>query len=311
MVPGLVHKRLTSYDGTELAYQVRGEGPAVVLANGLGGTYEAFRHVYSALGDQYRILCWDYRGLYRSARPKDLSTLTVPHHVRDLLVLLDRERIQRAVFLGWSMGVQVNFELARRHQDRMAGLVVLNGTYGSPFRTAMASRLARYIIPPALSLMKANANLFARASNVALGWNGLVPMMARLGLVSYDIDEEAMRAVAEDFRTLDYGIYSDMLRALGAHDARDVLQGLKVPTLIIAGDRDLMTPVFTARKMNRRIHGSRLVVIAGGSHYAPIEFPHLIELELRRFLGGIKGWDAPRPDYPQAEPSGPSTETNR
>jgi pimeloyl-ACP methyl ester carboxylesterase len=310
MVPGLVHKRFHSFDGTELAVQVRGEGPAIVLANGLGGTYEAFRHVYAALGDRYRIVCWDYRGLYRSGRPKDLSTLSVPGHVRDLIQLLDRERIQRAVFIGWSMGVQVNFELARHHQDRMAGLVVLNGTYGSPFRTAMASRLARYIIPPALSLMKANANLFARASNVALGWNGLIPMMARLGLVSWDIDEDAMRAVAEDFRTLDYAMYSDMLRALGAHDARDVLPRLKVPTLIISGDRDLMTPVFTARKMNRLIHGSRLVVIAGGSHYAPIEFPHIIELELNRFLAGIPGWDAARPDYPQARGPAPPTETD-
>src|SRR5262249_31848479 len=186
---------------------------------------------------------------YRSGRPRDLGTLTIPHHVRDLVMLLDREGIDRAVCLGWSMGVQVNFELARQHRRRMAGIVVINGTYGSPFRSAMASRLARYVIPPALTLMKANANLFSRASHVALGWNGLIPVMARLGLISYDVDEEAMRAVAEDFRTLDFALYSDMLRALGAHDARELLPGLGLPTLIITGDRDLMTPVFTARKM--------------------------------------------------------------
>lgn len=39
MVPGLEHRRIAAGDGTQLAYQVRGEGPAVVLANGLGGTY--------------------------------------------------------------------------------------------------------------------------------------------------------------------------------------------------------------------------------------------------------------------------------
>jgi pimeloyl-ACP methyl ester carboxylesterase len=309
MVPGVVHKRATSFDGTEIAYQVRGDGPAVVLANGLGGTFEAFRHVYAALGDRYKILCWDYRGLYRSGRPKDAATLTVPYHVRDLVMLLDRERIDRAIVVGWSMGVQVNFELARLHRKRMAGIVAINGTYGSPFRSAMASRLARYVIPPALALMKANANLFSRASNVALGWNGLIPVMARLGLVSYDIDEAAMRDVAEDFRTLDYAIYSDMLSALGAHDARELLPGLGLPTLIITGDRDLMTPVFTARKMNRMIPGSRLVVIAGGTHYTPLEFPHIIADEMRRFLAGIPGWDAARPDYPQAAAGTAEAET--
>ena len=43
-----------------------GEGPAVVLANGLGGTYVAFRYLYEALGD-YKTICWDYRGLYTSS----------------------------------------------------------------------------------------------------------------------------------------------------------------------------------------------------------------------------------------------------
>ena len=118
MVPGLVHKSFVSFDGTRIAYQLRGPvgAPTVVLANGLGGTFEAFRHVYGALGEHYRILCWDYRGLYRSERPRDLATLSIASHCRDLSALLDHEQIGEAVFLGWSMGVQVNFEFFRNHR---------------------------------------------------------------------------------------------------------------------------------------------------------------------------------------------------
>ena len=300
MVPGLQHKQFTSFDGTRIAYQVRGDGPVVVLANGLGGTYEAFQHVYAALGDRYRILCWDYRGLYRSSRPKNLMTLAVPYHCRDLARLLDLEKVDRAVFIGWSMGVQVNFELAREHRRRMAGIVAINGTYGSPFRSALASRLTRYVIPTALSIMKSNAGIVTRASHLALGWNRLVPTMARFGLVSPAIDERAMMEVATDFKTLDFAIYSDMLRALGAHDARDLLPTLGLPTLILTGDHDLMTPVFTARKMNRMIPGSRLVIIPGGTHYTPLEFPGVVKDEIQRFLAGVQGWEGERPDYPQA-----------
>jgi pimeloyl-ACP methyl ester carboxylesterase len=302
MVPGLVHKRFTSFDGTEIAYQVRGEGPAVVLANGLGGTFEAFRHVYHALGEAYRIVCWDYRGLYGSGRPRDLATLAVASQSRDLAVLLDKEKLDRAVLIGWSMGVQVNFELCRHHQDRVAGIVAINGTYGSPFRTALASRLARHIIPHLLTVMKSQAPLFSRVSRVTVGWSGLVPAMARLGLVSTSIDEDAMREVAEGFKGMDFAIYSDTMRALGEHDARDILPRLAVPMLIITGDRDLMTPTFTAHKMNRWIRGSRLVVIPGGSHYTPLEFPEMIETEIRAFFGGIAGWE---PRCPQATPAGP------
>jgi pimeloyl-ACP methyl ester carboxylesterase len=183
----------------------------------------------------------------------------------------------------------------------VAGIVAINGTYGSPFRTALASRLARHIIPPWLTLMKSQAPLFSRVSRATVAWSGLVPAMARLGLVSTRIDEDAMREVAEGFKGMDFAIYSDTMRALGEHDARDILPHLAVPTLIIAGDRDLMTPTFTARKMNRWIRGSRLVVIPGGSHYTPLEFPEIIETEIRAFFGGIPGWE---PRCPQATSTG-------
>src|SRR3982751_3008481 len=72
MVPGLTRRELVVRDGTRIGYQVRpgatAAAPVVVLSNGLGGTFEAFRHVYAALPG-YRVLCWDYRGLYGSAAP--------------------------------------------------------------------------------------------------------------------------------------------------------------------------------------------------------------------------------------------------
>jgi pimeloyl-ACP methyl ester carboxylesterase len=289
MVPGLVHESFTSFDGTRIAYQARGPvgAPVVVLANGLGGTFEAFRHIYAALGDRYRILCWDYRGLYRSERPRDLATLAIPEHCRDLERLLDVERVDRAMFIGWSMGVQVNFEFFRHHRRRMRGIVVINGTYGTPFRTAMASRLARYVIPPALSAMKARAAMVSAITRRAVAWDGLVPTIVRLGLASQRIDADALRDVAGDFQGLDFALYADQLRRLGEHDARDLLPQIDVPVLIITGDNDLMTPVFTARRMNRKIAGSRLLVLRGGSHYTPIEFPDEIGREVDVFAASL------------------------
>jgi pimeloyl-ACP methyl ester carboxylesterase len=294
MVPGLEHKTLHSFDGTRIAYQARGRGPCVVLANGLGGTYEAFRHVYDALGEKYRILCWDYRGLYRSEIPHDLRTLAVPCHASDLARLLEAEHVDRAVFIGWSMGVQVNFEMFRDQRARFAGIVAINGTYGTPFRTALASRLTKYVIPHVLTLMKSQATLVSKISRRAIAWKGLVPAMIRMGMVSASIDLEAIADVAAGFTELDYSVYSDMLRRLGEHDARDVLSQINVPSLIITGDHDVMTPVFTARKMNREILGSRLVVIEGGTHYTPLEFPATIKEEITRFLSGIPGWEPGR-----------------
>jgi 3-oxoadipate enol-lactonase len=294
MVPGIEQRHLVVPDGTRIGYQVRPgpspSAPAVVLANGLGGTFEAFRHVYAALRD-YRVYCWDYRGLYTSAPSRDPRANTVSHQVDDLLALLDHEQIERAVHIGWSMGVQVNFEMLRRAADRVVGLAVINGTYGRPFRTVLSSRFVHAIIPVLLRMVKAQADLVGRASRVVAGSDALIAAMKRFGMVSDTLDMDAFRDVAAGFKTIDWRIYTDLLARLDEHDAEDVLDRVVIPTTIITGDRDIMTPPATAERMHRAIAGSRLVLIRGGTHYTPVEFPAIIQDELLRLFGRIPGWE--------------------
>ena len=290
MVPGIQHKRVASFDGTELAYQVRGEGPAVVLVNGLGGSFEAFRHIYAELGERFKVLCWDYRGLFGSGAPLDPATLAVEYQCDDLEILLDHEKIDRAVFIGWSMGVQVMFEFYRRRRARMDGIIAINGTAGLPFRSALASRAVSYLIPLLLRAGRSQAALVGRVSRLVIGWEGVVPMMQRFGMVSRTLDMDAFRDVAAGFANVDWRLYMDTLERLGEHDAFDVLPEVNVPALIITGDRDMMTPAFTAERIHRAVTGSRMVVIPGGTHYTPVEYPDRIREELSDFLRRIPAY---------------------
>lgn len=277
-------------DGTSIGYQLRGSGPAVVLANGLGGSYQAFRAVYDGLGERYRILCWDYRGLATSEPPRGRAALDVRAQCDDLELLLDREGIDRAVVVGWSMGVQVALEFCRKRAHRIAGLVAINGTYGRPFHSALSSRYVRYVVPTVLRAMRAQAAFVGAATSAVIDWRGVIPLIKRVGLVSATLDVETFYAVAEGFKTLDWDIYTRTMELLGEHDAGDVLRTLAVPALIVTGDRDILTPVYTAEKMHRQIAGSRLVVIEGGTHYTPVEYPRIIQDELARFLARVEGW---------------------
>jgi pimeloyl-ACP methyl ester carboxylesterase len=291
MVPGIEQRHLTVPDGTRIGYQMReSDGPAIVLANGLGGIYKAFVHVYNALGDDYRTLCWDYRGLATSSRPADLGTLTVGHQVEDLVRILDAENIDKAVFFGWSMGVQVNFEMFRRYPDRMAGIVAINGTFGRPFSTALSSRYIKYVIPTLLKAIRAQRALVGVATRRAVDWSGAVPLMQRSGMVSKTLDVDAFNAVAATFKDVDWEVYTLLMERLGEHDAEAVLRNIDIPTLIVTGDRDILTPVNTAEKMHRAIRGSRLVVIEGGTHYTPVEYPAIIQDEAIQFLARVDGF---------------------
>lgn len=276
-----------SYDGTRIRLQRYGTGKPLVMANGLGGTFDAWRHVVRALGDRYRILCWDYRGLYGSARPADLSTVTVAGHCRDLEKLLEREGVEEAVFMGWSMGTQVNFEFYRSHGARMKGLILLNGTCGAPFDTALGIPGSKRIILAGLELMRRFPTLIAKSTSLATGWSQLVPVLQQLGLVGQTLDLEVFGDLAGEFVKLDFEVYSATLRALGDHDACDVLSSIRCPTLVITGDRDVMTPVSTARHIRERIADSELVVIPGATHYAAVEFPEEVVGALEAFLSRI------------------------
>ncbi|HEU0037391.1 MAG TPA: alpha/beta hydrolase [Kofleriaceae bacterium] len=284
------HREVLAADGTRIGYQVLGTGPCVVLANGLGGTYIAFRHLYDALAD-YKTICWDYRGLYSSSAPADPAANTMAHHVDDLLAILAHEGVDQIVLVGWSMGVQVGFETIKRHAQRVRGMLAINGTYGRAFRTVMGSRFIGQVIPMLLRLVRAQAALVGRATKRVAGSDALIAAMKRVGLVSQRIDLEIFRQVAAGFQGIDWVIYSDLLSQLDKHDCEDVLAQIDVPVTIVTGDRDLMTPPSTAEHMHRAIDGSRLVVIRGGTHYTPVEYPDIVVDELGKLLDRVPGWE--------------------
>ncbi|HRE87691.1 MAG TPA: alpha/beta hydrolase, partial [Myxococcota bacterium] len=72
--------------------------------------------------------------------------------------------------------------------------------------------------------------------------------------------------------------------SLAAHDATDVLAGLEVPTLVIAGTRDPMTPMALSERIVATLPNAELVTLDGGSHYVPIEFPERLNELVDRFL---------------------------
>jgi len=282
-------RSVVARDGTRIGYQVRGDGPVVVLANGLGGTYVAFKYLYEALAG-YKVICWDYRGLYTSAPPRDPLANTIVHQVDDLVAILEQEKVDDFVIAGWSMGVQVALETIRLHRARVRGLYIINGTYGRTFRTVMGSRIVGRVIPALLRLIKAQAGLAGRATKIVAGSDALISAMKRFGLVSPTIDMEIFRVVAGGFQQIDWAIYSDLLARLDEHDAESVLATIDIPTAIVTASGDLMTPPATAEHMHRLIRGSRLVMIQGGTHYTPVEFPDILVEELNRWLDRIPGW---------------------
>lgn len=285
----IIEGYLTAADGTRIAtYQAgRPDGPVLLLTHGLGGSIAAWRHLIEHFGSRFRIMSWDYRGLYRSCRPPDGGTpasYAMARHCEDAIQLLDSEGVGKAVFVGWSMGVQVNLEMYRAHADRFLGMVLINGTAGRIFETAFRGDWLKAVAPHMLDALEQSGPLFSTVGPLATRTRALIAVAKAVGLCSPTLDEDVFHAIARDFVRLDMKAYAHIFRALGAHDAGDLLPSVRVPVLAITGEKDLFTPIETSEAIVARIPGAELSVVQGGTHYTPIEYPMIVNLRIERFL---------------------------
>jgi pimeloyl-ACP methyl ester carboxylesterase len=283
--PEVVERDIPVSDGvTVRVHDTGGSGRPLVLANGLGGPFAAWKHQVDYLSDQYRIVSWDYRGLYGSTAPAaGAAELTVAKHADDLDRVLEALGIARAAFAGWSMGVQVVLELYERRPELVSHLVLINGTFGRPLDSTTLPLSSR-IVPGAVDQVRRIHELASSFLRRASRWPETVMWLKRLGVVGSTMDEELFREIAAEFGGVDLDRYLAILRELGNHDAAHVLDTIVVPTLVITGDRDAFTPRQLAQQMARRIRGGEILVVRGATHYAALEYPELVNLRIEKFL---------------------------
>lgn len=286
--PPVQQGTFVSYDGTPIGYQLFGnpDGVPLLLANGLGGNYSAFRFIVHRFRHCFRFISWDYRGIYTSGRPlSGYDGLSVEHNARDGLFLL-REvlGIDRCFALGWSKGVQILIETVRHAPELFEGLVLHNGVAGKPYETLAGTARFKEITPAVMRRLQRVDGLLTRTVRWAAEWPWLIPVLSRAGFVHQDLDREVFRDMAGNFKQLDMHLYLEALLKLGEHDAREALPSLGMPTLILASTHDRLTPLVVAEEMAERIPDCELKVIPGGTHYAAVEFPELINRHIEDWL---------------------------
>lgn len=290
-------KTLARPGGVTIAYNVLGEGErTLMLANGLGGRLYAWEPLIRALPPGYKVITWDYRGLFDSTPPARRRHLSVPHHAEDALALLDAEGVKRAVFCGWSMGVQVSLEAAALEEERVAGLVLLNGTYGHvfssgfqpvvrlPFAGAWMHALVEFVMDhPSIGRAIATVAPMGIHPVAALFW-----LIARTSFAnSYPLLQRYTREVFDD-RT--FPNYLHLFQELDAHSALPHLRYIESPALVISGAFDWLTPSYQSRVIAARLKDSELMDLKRASHFVLLERPEIVNPAIQRFLETRARW---------------------
>src|SRR5579883_2175053 len=140
-------------DGTPLYYRVLGEGPPIILSDGIGCDGYVWKYLIEALRPHYTVIHWNYRGHGKTPMPQNPAKVAVVDLADDLATLLDHLEQKQAVLVGHSMGVQVCLETYRRYPDRVLGLALICGSYGTPLRTFRGKDTLESVLPVVKALV--------------------------------------------------------------------------------------------------------------------------------------------------------------
>jgi 3-oxoadipate enol-lactonase len=274
-------------DGTALrAWCNDGTGPPVLLCNGLGAPEAAWPGLMTR-SSGCRVLSWSYRGLTGSARPADPARVRVEDHADDARAVLDAFDVPAATVIGWSLGVNVAFELALQDPERVLGVLAVAGVPGGSF----SSLFAPYGVPRRL---RAPVGRWSSALLLVLGpmlppiaaslppWPELLSPGALRGPASEMAHPGALRAVLKEFSRHDWRWFRHSALAIAEHAPLDITP-VRCPVSFVAGRYDSLVDVADVRRAATSLPGARLRELPG-THFLPLQYPGVLLAELRRMV---------------------------
>lgn len=243
--------------GVRLNVSQTGTGEPLLLIMGTAGSIGFWEPLVAPFAEQHRVIAYDSRGLGQSERGD--KRITMSSLAEDAAALLDALQIERAHVLGWSLGSAVAQELALAHPDRVGGLI-LYATWGrgDGYMRAMLTAIRH---PWETGDMEAAfTSLGLCFSPQLLQSPEFEPLVEQL-LPLFPQTETQIRTTCEQWQ------------ADEEHDTLDRLAGIGAPTLVIAGEQDVLTPPWAGQEVAERIPGARYELLAGpgSSHVLMME----------------------------------------
>lgn len=280
---------ISSSDGTPLYYECFGNGPPLILCNGLMCQRAHWRNQIEYFSKKYQVVTFDYRGHGASGMPANDRHITIDWCARDALSILESLSLSTAVFFGHSMGVAVSLRAAILRPDRVGALVLICGAVSDPFESMFYSNRMKLwhrlssqcfdLAPGAVTFLWKKMTARSRFGYFLASQLGFNPNLAEERDVWTYIDGVHMNRL-ETFYAL--------LKDYGREQNQDWLAQIKSPTLLIAGEEDCITPTHLMESLNKAIPGSELEIIPSGSHNAHADLPRVVNSRIERFLSEVE-----------------------
>jgi pimeloyl-ACP methyl ester carboxylesterase len=251
----------------EIYYEVHGSGPDILLVHPFPAHHGVWSAVAEMLSTRYRVILMDVRGLGESSPGEGPATME--KHTEDIRRLLDELKIGKTVYAENSIGGYIFFECWRRYRERISSAILVDTKASADSEEARKTRLAA-----AEDVLKRGTEPFVNAQ--------LPKLLAESTYRNRpDKVEEAKRMM---MKASPAGIAAVQQGMAARPDSNATLTSINVPTMVICGEGDGLTPPLEMEMMHRSIRGSVFRKIAKAGHYSPFEQPEEIHRAVRDFL---------------------------
>jgi 3-oxoadipate enol-lactonase len=262
----------TAADGTRIAYELcgRDDGEPLVLIQGLGADRRGWLMQRGALGERYRLLLVDNRGVGESDRPPgpyDLNEMA-----EDVLAVMDEVGWGSAHVMGASMGGVIAQILGVLHPDRVRSLVLAcTACRHLPWRRELLADWRATALEDGMKgFAQENAKWLVGPRSVRRFW----PILNLFGGVALNAEPHAFAAQVDAILQADETL-------------RHALSGVTAPTLVIVGSQDVLTPMADAEEVAEAIPGALLAIVRGGAHGFMFEHAKVFNQTVRGFLDTV------------------------
>ena len=244
-----------------------GSGPLVLFMHGIGGNRTNWHDQLPVFGEKFHAASWDARGYGASddyEGPLDFADFS-----RDVIRVLNHFKSARAHLVGLSMGGLIAFDFHARYPERVATLTICDS------------------MPGMTGLSEEGRREFIRIRQEPL-LNGkepcdIAPIVAKT-LVGKSAEPGSFERLVASMSALHKDSYLKTIVATTNYARHLELEQIRVPTHIVVGDEDTLTPPSLSRSMASRIPGARLTVINGAGHLSNIEQPEAFNAAVLSFL---------------------------
>lgn len=278
----------TAFDGTPIYYETRGSGPPIVFIYGIACLMNHWHHQVEFFSKTNTVILFDIRGHHKSVPVGNIKNMTFEHLAFDLNGLLKHLGHKSAHIVGHSFGAPYVLKTYEQFPEIFDSLVLINGFARNPLKKLFGLEFVEPLYHFLKTQHQKSPDLWSalwktlidnpiafQAAALAGGFN--------IKLTQFKDIEMYGRGVSRLELPLFFELFGQMLQ----FDGTNILPNISTPTMIIAGEKDFLTPPSFQKEMAERITGAHFWNVPYGSHCCQLDFPEFVNLKLKEFFDGV------------------------